>query len=70
MTLTLYGTFPHTTEEADAGADQHFQQPATRNCQVKDNCKKNHSLGRCHKCKKSLCKRCTDSTQRECTSCK
>ena len=37
----------HTTEEADAGADQHFQQPATRNFQVKDNCKKNRSVDRC-----------------------
>ena len=63
-------TMLHTTEEADADAYQHFQQPATRNCQVKDNCKKNRYVGRCHKCKTSLCGKCTASKQRVCTSCK
>ena len=54
MPFVKSSTIPHTTKEADAGPDQHFQHPATRNCQVKDNCKKNRSVGRCHKCKKSL----------------
>ena len=62
-------TMPHTTEEADAGADQHFQQPTTRNCQVKYNCKKNRSFCRCYKCKKSLYGKCTANTQLVCTSC-
>ena len=57
-------------KKADAGPDQHFQHPVTQNCQVKDNCKKNRSVGRCHECKKSLCGKCTASTQRVCTSCK
>ena len=38
-----------TVEEAN----RHQQQP-TRNCQVKEHCKKNRSVGRCHKCRKSM----------------
>ena len=56
--------------EADTGANQHVQQPPTRNCQIKNNCKKNRSIGRCHKCKKSLCGKCTATTLRMCPSCK
>ena len=70
MPFMKSSTIPHTTKEADAVPDQHFQHPATRNCQVKDNCKKNRSVGRCHKCKKYLCGKCTASIQRVCTSCK
>ena len=70
MAFVKRSTIPHTTKEADAGPDQHFQHPATRNCQVKVNCKKNRSVGRCHKCKKSLCGKCTAGIQRVCTSCK
>ena len=70
MPFVKSSTMPHTTEEADAGASQHFQQPATATCQVKENCKKKDSVGKCHKCKKFLCEKCTASTQHVCTSCK
>ncbi|CAK8688012.1 unnamed protein product [Clavelina lepadiformis] len=51
---------------------QLLQQPPTRNCQVRDHCKKNCSVGRCHKCEKSLsvCGKCTPSIQRVCKGCK
>ena len=45
MPFVKSSTIPHTTKEADADPDQHFQHAATRNCQVKDNCKKNRSVG-------------------------
>ena len=44
MPFMKSSTIPNTTKEADAGPYQHFQHPATRNCQVKDNCKKNALL--------------------------
>ena len=54
-----------TTEDIAACSEQ----PPTRNCQVKDKCKKNRSVGRYYKCEKSLCGKCTARTQRVCNSC-
>ncbi|CAK8673703.1 unnamed protein product [Clavelina lepadiformis] len=54
-------SMPRSTEEAAASGNQ---QPPTRNCQVRDHCKKNRSVGRCHKCKNCLCGKCTASIQR------
>ena len=48
---------------------QSNKKPPTRNCQVKDKCKKNRSVGRCYKCEKSLYGKCTARTQRVCNSC-
>ena len=59
MPFVKSSIIPYTTKEADAGPDQHFQHPATENCQVKDKCKNNCFVGRCHKCKKSFCGKCT-----------
>ena len=38
----------------------------TKYCQVKGECKKNCTVGICHKCSKSLCRKCTAKTVRLC----
>ncbi|CAK8679717.1 unnamed protein product [Clavelina lepadiformis] len=58
---------PRSAEEAAASG---YQQPPTRNCQVRGHCKKNRSIGGCHKCENFLCGKCTASIQRVCKGCK
>ena len=65
LPMAKSSTLTHTTEDIAACSEQ----PPTRNCQVKDKCKKNRFVGRCYKCEKSLCGKCTARTQRVCYSC-
>ena len=65
LPMAKSSTLTRTTEDIAAFSEQ----PPTRNCQVKDNCKKNRSVGRCYKCEKSLCGKCTARTQCVCYSC-
>ena len=62
LPMAKSSTLTRTTEDIAAFSEQ----PPTRNCQVKDNCKKNRSVGRCYKCEKSLCGKCTQCV---CYSC-
>ena len=41
----------------------------TKYCQAKGECKKNRTLGTCHECSNSLCKKCTAKTMRLCVKC-
>ena len=41
----------------------------TKYCQVKGECKKNRTVGICHECSKSLCRKCTAKTVRLCVKC-
>ena len=41
----------------------------TKYCQMKSECKKNHTVGTCHECRKSLCGKCTAKTVRLCVKC-
>ena len=65
LRMTKSSTLTRTTEDIATCSEQ----PPTRNCQVKDKCKKNRSVGRCYKREKSLCWKCTARTQRVCNSC-
>ena len=65
LPMAKSSTLTRTTEDIATCSEQ----PPTRNCQVKDKCKKKRSVDRCYKCEKSLCGKCTARTQRVCNSC-